>query len=120
MTEKFDAIVVGAGISGASAAYHLERRGVAKVLLTERAMPAAGGTGKSAAIIRQYYSTPILVRLARDSIDLFKALTAESGQDGGYANVGYAFLIAQDMLAGAKRNVAMQKSLGIDTEMVDG
>src|SRR4051812_17668726 len=120
MTEKFDVIVVGAGISGASTAYHLKRRGVAKVLLVERAMPAAGGTGKSAAIIRQHYSTPVLVRLARESIDLLKALKDESGADGGYVNAGYCFLIAPGMVEGAKRNVAMQQSLGIDTRMVEG
>ena len=58
---SYDAIVVGAGISGAATAYHL-RQGGAKTLLIERGAPASGGTGKSAAIIRQSYSTPLLVQ----------------------------------------------------------
>ena len=120
MPESFDVVVVGAGISGASTAYHLMLRGAGKVLLVERGLPASGGTGKSAAIVRQHYSSPILVRLARESIDLFKAMPAELGRDGGYVNAGYCFLIARDMLDGAKRNVAMQKGLGIDTVMVEG
>ncbi|MBI1779249.1 MAG: FAD-binding oxidoreductase [Proteobacteria bacterium] len=120
MAESFDFVVVGAGISGASTAYHLKRRGVPKVLLIERASPASGGTGKSAAIVRQHYSSPILVRLARESIDLFKAMPEELGQSGGYVNSGYCFLIAADMLEGARRNIAMQRTLGIDTVLVEG
>ena len=68
---SYDAIVVGAGISGAATAYHLRKAG-AKTLLIERGEPASGGTGKSAAIIRQSYSTPLLVRLARASITMFE------------------------------------------------
>src|SRR5882724_808136 len=67
---SYDAIVIGAGISGAATAYHLGKAG-AKTLLLERGEPASGGTGKSAAIMRQSYSTPLLVRLARASITMF-------------------------------------------------
>ena len=63
MTETFDVIVCGAGILGAATAYHLRRAG-AKVLLLEKAQPAAGGTGRSAAIVRQHYSNPVLIRMA--------------------------------------------------------
>jgi len=61
----YDVVVVGAGITGASTAYHLKKRGVGRVLLVDREVPAAGGTGKSAAIMRQHYSNPLLVRLSK-------------------------------------------------------
>ena len=88
---SYDAIVVGAGISGAATAYHLKKAG-AKVLLLERGEPASGGTGKSAAIIRQSYSTPLLVRLARASIAMFGNAKAELGRDAGFVQSGYCFL----------------------------
>src|SRR5712671_4755799 len=77
---SYDAIVVGAGISGAATAWHLKKAG-AKTLLLERGEPASGGTGKSAAIIRQSYSTPLLVRLARASITMFENAKSELGRD---------------------------------------
>ena len=43
MSRTYDAIVVGAGITGASTAYHLKRGGMDKVALFERRRPAAGG-----------------------------------------------------------------------------
>jgi len=115
----YDFIVVGAGISGASTAYHLRRQGAGRVLLLDRAEAASGGTGRSAAIIRQHYSTPLLVRLARDSIAMLRRMKDELGQDGGLVQSGYCFLIAPDMVEGARRNVAMQRGLGVQTEWGD-
>src|SRR6478752_149427 len=108
----YDAIVVGAGISGAATAYRLRKAG-AKTLLVERGEPASGGTGKSAAIIRQSYSTPLLVRLARASITMFENAKAELGRDAG-------FVLSQDMLEGGRKNVAMQHGLGIVSEWSEG
>src|SRR6476620_11391384 len=115
----YDAIVVGAGISGASTAYHLRKAG-AKTLLIERGEPASGGTGKSAAIIRQSYSTPLLVRLARASITMFTNAREELGQDAGFVQAGYCFVVSPDMLEGARKNVAMQHSLGIVNQWSEG
>jgi len=116
---SYDAIVVGAGISGAATAYHL-RQGGAKTLLIERGAPASGGTGKSAAIIRQSYSTPLLVRLARASITMFENAKAELGRDAGFVQSGYCFVVNAEMLDGAKKNVAMQRGLGIVNEWSEG
>jgi glycine/D-amino acid oxidase-like deaminating enzyme len=114
-----DAIVVGAGISGAATAFHLQKAG-AKVLLLERGEPASGGTGKSAAIIRQSYSTPLLVRLARVSITMFSKAREELGNDAGFVQAGYCFVVSHDMLDGAKKNIAMQQSLGIVNQWSEG
>lgn len=116
---SYDAIVIGAGISGTATAYHLRKAG-AKTLLLERGEPASGGTGKSAAIIRQSYSTPLLVRLARASITMFENARAELGNDAGFVQAGYCFVVSHGMLDGAKKNVAMQSSLGIVNEWSDG
>jgi sarcosine oxidase subunit beta len=116
---SYDAIVIGAGISGAATAYHLARAG-AKTLLIERGEPASGGTGKSAAIIRQSYSTPLLVRLARASITMFENAKAELGYNAGFVQSGYCFVLSQDMLEGGRKNVAMQRGLGIVNEWSEG
>ncbi len=116
---SYDAIVIGAGISGAATAYHLRKAG-AKTLLVERGEPASGGTGKSAAIIRQSYSTPLLVRLARASITMFENAEAELGRGAGFVQSGYCFVLAQDMLEGGRKNVAMQRGLGIVNDWSEG
>lgn len=98
----YDVVVVGAGITGASTAYHLRTAGVEKVLVLEKAVLAAGGTGKSAAIVRQHYSNRVLLRLARDSVAMFRAIPEELGRGGGYTPTGWCFLVPLDLLDSAK------------------
>jgi glycine/D-amino acid oxidase-like deaminating enzyme len=119
MRKSYDVIVIGAGITGASTAYHLKKEGIEHVLLLERRRPAAGGTGKSAAVIRQHYSTPVLVRLTREGIAIFRALPEETGADAGYVAAGWFFLVPAEAQEAARRNVAMQRSCGVDTRFLE-
>lgn len=118
MATAFDVVVVGAGITGASTAYHLKRLGVDSVLLVEREAPAAGGTGKSAAIVRQHYSTPVLSRLTRAGIAMMQELSRRLGRDTGFVQSGWYFLIPAEMREQAEANLAMQRGLGIETRIL--
>ena len=119
MSGTYDAIVVGAGITGSSTAYHLKKQGAQRVLLFERRSPAAGGTGLSAAIVRQHYSTPLLALLTKESIGMLSAMPEEIGASGGFVQSGWMFLVSADMIEGARKNVAMQQGCGIDTRFLD-
>ena len=119
MPEKFyDVIVVGAGIIGASTAYYLKKQGVSKVLLLEKNQTASGGTGKSAAIVRSYYSIPVMARLGKEAVKLFHNLKEEIGTDGGFNPTGFTVLVSPDWLDKAKEVVIMNQKLGINTEFV--
>lgn len=118
MGRGYDAIVVGCGIAGASAAYYLSRAGMS-VAVFERDRPASGGTGFSAAIVRQHYSTTLMARLAKAAMEILRDAPAELGHDAGYRRAGYFFLAPPDALAAAERNVRMQQGLGIVTNMLE-
>ena len=66
MTDKYDAIVIGAGIIGACTGFELAKKGF-KVLNIDK-LPEAGygSTSGSCAIIRLHYSTPDGVAMARE------------------------------------------------------
>lgn len=118
MNRSYDVIVAGAGITGASTAYHLAKLGVGRVLLLERTRAAAGGTGQSAAIVRQHYSNPLAARLTKESIGMFRAMKDELGREGGFQAVGWFMLLPENAVAGAEINVRMQRSVGIDTRFL--
>jgi sarcosine oxidase subunit beta len=63
MIETADVIVVGAGVQGASLAFHLARRG-ARALVLERGVIAAGATGRSSGFVRMHYDLESESRLA--------------------------------------------------------
>ncbi len=54
MQDTADVIIIGAGVQGASLAFHLARRGV-KPLVLEKDFIAAGATGRSSGLVRMHY-----------------------------------------------------------------
>src|SRR5436305_2432707 len=80
--EAFDVGIVGAGVHGASVAFHLASRGVRPVIF-ERTRPAGGPTGRSSAVCRAYYTNPFLARAARESLDMFAGWARAVGGDAG-------------------------------------
>jgi sarcosine oxidase subunit beta len=57
MNERYDAIIIGAGIIGACTAYELARKGWRTVNVDRLPAAGYGSTGASCAIIRTHYST---------------------------------------------------------------
>jgi sarcosine oxidase, subunit beta len=66
MTQKYDAIIIGAGIIGNSIAYELALKGKKTLSIDKLGGSGFGSTAGSCAIIRLYYSSPEGVALARE------------------------------------------------------
>ncbi|MFN0168238.1 MAG: NAD(P)/FAD-dependent oxidoreductase [Bryobacteraceae bacterium] len=113
-----DAVVIGAGVNGASTAYNLVKRGLKKVVLLEKYLIASGGTGRSAAIVRQHYSSEELIRMVKRSVEVFQHFDEIIGGTAGFVNCGYGFLVPEVSAEGFRRNIALQQSLGIDTRII--
>ena len=83
---SYDAIVIGAGIAGASSAYFLARAGL-KVAIVERAHPAAGASGFAFGMVSQPFVpspyAPAIERLLARSVELHHGLPAELESQGG-------------------------------------
>ena len=74
MTETADVIVVGAGVQGASLAFHLARRGVAGRSSSSATTVAAGATGRSSGFVRMHYDLESDARLAWASFPYFQVV----------------------------------------------
>jgi glycine/D-amino acid oxidase-like deaminating enzyme len=101
-------VIIGAGVIGASVAYHLARRGWRDILVLDRSHgPGQGSTGKATGGFRSQYATPINVRLSLLSRDKLRCFTEETGGDAGYEPAGYLWLASTanqlETLRGARR-----------------
>lgn len=86
-------VIIGAGVIGASVAYHLARRGWRELLVLDRSHgPGQGSTGKATGGFRAQYATPINVRLSLLSRDKLRCFTEETGGNAGYVPAGYLWL----------------------------
>jgi sarcosine oxidase subunit beta len=118
MAQTAEVLIVGAGIHGASLAFHLAERGVRATVL-EKATVAAGATGRSSGMVRMHYDVEAEARLAWRSWAYFDDWTDRVGGDSGFTNVGFLQLVPRHEIEALHANVAMQQGIGIDTGVVD-
>jgi glycine/D-amino acid oxidase-like deaminating enzyme len=98
--QKYDVIIVGAGIIGLSTAFHIknESRNL-RVLVVEKAPSyAQGNTGKSAAGFRDMFSSEINFKLSSSTINFYKHVQQDLGYDIGMDFVGYLFLMSDQQI----------------------
>jgi len=122
MKRTADVVVVGGGCMGASVAYHLARRGLTDVVLLEREkMLGTGSTGRNAGGVRHQFSNDANIRLSIESIALLERFADEVGQVIDFHQDGYLFLLSSSpSVETFRRNVALQRSLGVDVQWLDG
>jgi sarcosine oxidase subunit beta len=90
-------VVVGAGVIGASVAWHLASRGARDVLCVDRASgPGFGSTGAATGGFRAQYATAINVRLSLLARAKLLRFHDETGTDPGYVQAGYLWLAGSD------------------------
>src|SRR5512138_2084311 len=117
MNETYDAIVVGAGVIGASVSYNLSRRGL-KVLILERQSVGVGATGASSGLVRMHYDIEVDAALAWQSFHFFRNWRERVGGECGFHRTGFLQIVSPDKNEQLRGNVEMQKRIGILTEVV--
>jgi len=114
VSEKFDIVIVGGGIVGASVAYHLGQIGRHSVCLLERDQLTCGTTWHAAGLVAELRASANLTRLARYSGELYEQLEGE-GYGTGFRRVGAITLaLNPERTIELKRQAAMARSCGID------
>jgi sarcosine oxidase subunit beta len=111
-------VVVGGGVVGASALFHLARAGCRDAVLVERDTLGSGSTGAAAGGIRAQFSDELNVRIARECIARFDRFADEVGGDIGYHRCGYLFLLRADAVPRFSTSVELQRSLGVSTSLL--
>lgn len=116
-----EVVIIGAGIIGASIAYHLAARGCTDVLILEKAeAPIMGSTALSAGGARHEFAREVNIRLSKYSIERFKNFKEEVGGDAAFQQTGYLFLINDEATwAEYQRQTELQRSLGVRVELLD-
>src|SRR5215831_13488759 len=96
MPASADVIIIGAGIVGASIAWHLTSAGCRDVVILEReTQPGKGSTGKSMGGVRAQFSLPADIRMSLYSIPLFRDFEKLTGHPSGYRAQGYLFVATE-------------------------
>jgi sarcosine oxidase, subunit beta len=118
LPQTADVVIVGGGVVGTSAAFHLAEAGV-DVLLLERAQLGSGSTSRGAGGVRTQFSDALNVEIARRSLEAFRDFARRPGWEIDLKQVGYLFVLSRESDAEAfEHSVAIQNRLGLDTRML--
>lgn len=118
MRRAYDAIVIGAGVMGASVAFHLARAGAGRIAIVERRAVCSGNTRKSGAIVRMHYTNEHETRLALASLPYFRHWAELVGGTSGFTRTGFLLLVGPENEARLRRNVERLRSLGVNTRAI--
>ncbi len=108
-------VIVGAGVIGASIAWHLSELGCRDVLVIDRA-PALGGGSTPLATggFRTQFATEVNVRLSMLSREKLRRFPEEIGVDSGYRPYGYLFLAMSEATLAVLRDAQrVQHACGV-------
>ena len=112
-------VVVGGGIAGASAAYHLTKLGITDVVLLEQGKLTCGTTWHAAGLVGQTRATRNATRMSRYGIELYASLEAETGLATGWKQCG-SLNVAKTpaRVTLIKRQMARAKSFGVEFDFI--
>jgi dimethylglycine dehydrogenase len=113
------AVVIGGGVVGASALYHLAKIGWTDVMLIEKSELTSGSTWHAAGGMHTFNGEANISRLQKYTIDLYREIEALSGQSCGlHPNGGLMLAATQGELDSLKLICSRARYLGMQTEMI--
>lgn len=118
MPGTVDIVVVGAGIVGASCAYHLARRGAGVAVLDAYEAAAMGSSGRSFASLRTQWMDATNIALSWGGIRTYRDFATLYGVDVGYVPTGYLLLVPDQQWEQQLNAVALQRSMGIAVDIL--
>jgi sarcosine oxidase subunit beta len=117
MADTADVIVIGAGVQGASLAFHLASRGT-RVALVERSSIGAGATGRSSGLVRVYYDLLAEAKLAWAAQHWFRNWGELVGYESGFRVTGFLWIEPGERLDRVTANSAAHRALGVDSTVL--
>ena len=120
MKQHVQVAVIGGGVVGCSVLYHLTKLGLSDVVLIERSELTSGSTWHAAGGMHTMNNDPVVSKLQKYTIDLYKEIEELSEVDCGVHRSG-GFMLAEDeaRLDVLKNLRGMGKYMGIELEFAD-
>ncbi len=113
------AVIIGGGVGGTSIAYHLAKLGWNDIVLVERNQLTSGSTFHSAGLVGQLRSSVTLTRMMMYGAELYRNLSAETGHDVGWHEVGSLRLASTpERLEELRRQAGWAQTFGLPLELI--
>ncbi|HTU98802.1 MAG TPA: FAD-binding oxidoreductase [Solirubrobacteraceae bacterium] len=118
LPEAASVVIIGGGVMGTSAAFHLAEAGV-EVVLLERGQLGSGSTSRAAGGVRAQFSDALNIQIAQRSLDAFSAFGDRPGWEIDLKRSGYLFVLSREAdVAAFEASVTLQHRYGVPSRML--
>jgi len=119
LPQQAEIIIVGGGIAGCSAAYHLAKLGKRDVLLLEQGKLTCGTTWHAAGLIGQMRPNRSMTQMSKYGIELYSTLEAETGLATGWKQCGSVNVArTPERMQVLRKQIALARSFGVEVEEI--
>jgi sarcosine oxidase, subunit beta len=103
---------------GSSTAYHLARANAGRIVVLEKSVPAGGPSGKSHAVMPQYYTLGPLAKMTAESWRFYLDWEKIVGKEPVFHKVGILWAFQERLLEKWKRNLEFQRQFNLNPKLI--
>ena len=119
LKEKYDIVIIGAGVHGLAIAYYLAKRGITNIAVLDKNYLGSGNSGRNTAILRANYRTFEGIPFYSESLKLYENLSQELNYNILFSQQGHLTLGHSDLaMYGLKVRADMNKLMGINSKII--
>lgn len=119
LKDRYDVVIIGAGVHGLATAYYLGKRGVTNIAVVDKGYVGGGNSGRNTAIIRANYRTPEGIPFYRESVRLYEELSQELGYNVLFSQQGHLTLAHTDSAVnGLRVRAEANMLLGVESRVI--
>jgi dimethylglycine dehydrogenase len=119
MKTKTKVVVVGGGVVGVSALYHLAKKGWSDVVLIERKELTSGSTWHAAGLLPLFNMSYSVGQLHKYAVNLYKTLEEETGKNVGFSVVSNIRLAStKDRMDEYHQYAGVARTIGVDVKFL--
>ena len=119
MKSKAKVVVVGGGVVGVSALYHLAKKGLTDVVLVERKELTSGSTWHAAGLLPLFNMSYSVGQLHKYAVDLYKTLEEETGKNVGFSVVSNIRLAStKDRMDEYHQYAGVAQTIGVNVKFL--
>ncbi len=119
LRDRYDVVIVGAGVHGLSTAYYLAQLGVTDVAVLDKGYVGGGASARSTAIIRANYLTPEGIPFFRESLKLYEDLSRSLDFNLLFSQKGRLDLGHSDSTVfGLRMRAEFNQVFGVDSRLI--
>jgi sarcosine oxidase subunit beta len=119
LEDRYDVVIIGAGVHGLAIAYYLGKLGIRKVAVLDKGYLGGGASGRNTAIIRSNYRTPEGVAFYDESVRLYEEMSTTLGYNVFFSQQGHFTLAhTEATINGLRVRAEVNKLVGVNSRLI--